>query len=949
MLRNDVLPKQIIEIDPTAMSELEQRLFWHLMENIHLKHTQKKDDQPEENIYLVENGEYVITVPDENNSTYRIKLKNYGVVYRECNSDNKQYRCEVIKEVGEENEEYFLGEGGFGKVLKLVGLLTPKKNKVSYQTYAKRENGSDGKSPRVIKIEVLKNEDDINEFIKKVKTFNDNLNSKYKKPLITTINKNGETQTIGLTVMPQAKGNDLCELLDIELENLNKKNELLLSTEKRIDLILAILYAIQEEVHDKQLAHLDLQPGNLKVYYDPSFKKFFVKVIDWDRCIKIQNEIENIKIGFFGTPGYIPFERFSLEVDEITMPCKYLYATDFNATAFIIAELLLMETPAKKLNNRDLKFAYAYKFAEMETNFLELFKSSKLLGFLSQTEQGYFVPLVNHLTNMVKLDPNERANLKPLINECEIIKLKIKLKKFRSKMNIKIITNNKIDEIKNKIITFKQEINDLKTNITKKATVLKNFPKIPDTEQDRDRISKTLKELEEQLTEKNNELNQLNIVLAFKTAWSAKSELITHTQNNKLTCDIKKEALSEIKDKIALYLDPIADDPIPIEEFVETLRIKALMNLKNKEEILAELDKMLTLPGNIKKLEEIRKKAAGMGEDKQEIVTNIDEIFSRINQFSFTVDSILEYNQKLEKRIKRFEPQVTTRVEEILDPIVSNETIQEEASVEIEPQVTTQVEEIPHPIIPVEPQATTKVEEIPGPTITDQSKQKQISDEIEPQATTKVEEIPDPQEKDPVVNAASNQPPLVTPPAIANQAEAGKDNQFPFVMVGVILGVNALLLGMAIATGGLGLPFAVGAFVLGAVHLSTTAAISGLTGFALLSGSAAAVGAAFGAIAKTISNGIGKLFKRENQKPNSVDNTANDKQEVAVEKPNIRSKANIKETPSQNSVPNVKFVYVSPGFVGSLYYVPPIKQSQKKEADPSLTPQDLIRSSLRSK
>lgn len=152
-----------------------------------------------------------------------------------------------------------------------------------------------------------------------------------------------------------------------------------LETEERFELSLALLKALQEQVHDHGIVHRDLSPQNIivnipsKITPDTPIQ---VGIIDFDLCKKMMFD-DREQLGC-GTPGYIPFESF---VGEGTDEKSDLFSIGINIGCIWKADLpsigsLLPELLSNCQNHKFNNLGVGLKIdEEIKSGLLELLLS----------------------------------------------------------------------------------------------------------------------------------------------------------------------------------------------------------------------------------------------------------------------------------------------------------------------------------------------------------------------------------------------------------------------------------------------------------------------------------------------------------------------------------------------------------------------------------------------
>jgi serine/threonine protein kinase len=207
-----------------------------------------------------------------------------SIFYRPCTNEKQHY--DVIS-----NKAFCIRRENQVKLYEVVGTITHNKNDNKF-VYTKRGEGSD--RPRVLKQVVINNDEE--------KSF---LELEYKKncreraphismkpPTFFTLS---DGTHIGCLVMKKLEGADLFNYI-IDAKN----GKYLLTSKERIDLCIALLKTLDEQVHQKGMVHKDIQPWNIKVAKING--KFVVNFFDFEYSKLIH---ESDTEGYCGTDSYV--------------------------------------------------------------------------------------------------------------------------------------------------------------------------------------------------------------------------------------------------------------------------------------------------------------------------------------------------------------------------------------------------------------------------------------------------------------------------------------------------------------------------------------------------------------------------------------------------------------------------------------------------------------------
>jgi serine/threonine protein kinase len=174
------------------------------------------------------------------------------------NKKVSDFRYEVIS-------NNLLGKGGCGSIFPIVATLSLKNDKVEIKKYKQR----------VVKRELCA-ENDCYSRPERESSFGMQLPYLHMKPAVSS----GQSNYI---VMYKLLGKSLAELLvDGSIAGLENV--------KRLTLMLALLQALKEQIHDREWVHRDIAPRNIMVNFKPENSIPEVQIIDFGFCKKITEE-----------------------------------------------------------------------------------------------------------------------------------------------------------------------------------------------------------------------------------------------------------------------------------------------------------------------------------------------------------------------------------------------------------------------------------------------------------------------------------------------------------------------------------------------------------------------------------------------------------------------------------------------------------------------------------
>lgn len=233
-----------------------------------------------------------------------------------------------------------LGEGGFGTVIKIKGTVALEDEGIRY-----KKQGKDGKR-RVVKIQnhtLLKNPlaDLQREYLMSARATHLSI----KNPTVMHSSANTETSYTAMRLLPGR------ELFDFIVENK-------LTTQQRLQLTQALLYALKEQVTSKGMVHRDIKPENIMVHLGPPLQ---VNIIDYGLTMDMNQSDGKI----YCTPGY-----YAPEISK--NPLSVNATTDVFSMARVIALLW-----GVSFLTYDKRYNYLYERATPEKMLENIFSNAK--------------------------------------------------------------------------------------------------------------------------------------------------------------------------------------------------------------------------------------------------------------------------------------------------------------------------------------------------------------------------------------------------------------------------------------------------------------------------------------------------------------------------------------------------------------------------------------------
>ena len=425
----DVLIEAII--DPLTMSEEQLNFFGGMLNSI----TEQlgKDFFPQ--------GEQYFKLRSDTSAAQLI-LNLFFVKSMVCNKKKSAgYAYEII---GDQ-----IGAGSYGKVYGSLGTLT---SSISGRFLVKPAS-------HVIK-EVYHDEKRRN---KKENVFTEfamarRIHLRSKKPVI--ISTQEAHKNISFRVEDFQKGVTLAALMQED----RTCNGFVFSTEKRLELSIALLFALKEQVHAGGVIHRDINPGNIKVHMVGPDNTIIVKFLDPGFAKDSQTECyEGV-----GSPLYRSLESFE------NRPTNEL--SDLYGMAILIAELWGENYPASYTHDAIYEFSKSPQFvtlyhlgninldAETKNKFKQVIESMSHPDQGGRCSVGDAIRAVSYIRTMYLSSsfPSDSPSVEGLWQQAhfEGLDLREELNQLAKSHQDKMITEGNVKEMLNRVMESLVKIDD---------------------------------------------------------------------------------------------------------------------------------------------------------------------------------------------------------------------------------------------------------------------------------------------------------------------------------------------------------------------------------------------------------------------------------------------------------------------------------------------------------
>lgn len=239
----------------------------------------------------------------------------------------------------------------------------------------------------------------VNKFISEFDLTKEN-GTRIKSPLIVGLD---DAHNLALTPVEYIPGR---ELYDVILEDETKQH--FLSTEARINIILALLRAYKKQVYDKKIVHRDLKPENILIDLDPTTDEIKnIRIIDFN----LSKHFDEYSDDICGSLDYLPPEIFNFA------------NVDYKADLYMLGKIIALLMRNQPGNARNAKEAYDKShwidFSSLYSGIKDISNFEKII-----CDQIIF--------GMTKVNPTERLSIDHLINLAEELKLQYAIRKSSS-------------------------------------------------------------------------------------------------------------------------------------------------------------------------------------------------------------------------------------------------------------------------------------------------------------------------------------------------------------------------------------------------------------------------------------------------------------------------------------------------------------------------------------
>lgn len=355
-----------IRINPTKMTDNDAKILFAYLD--------KHPDKP----LLAQNRQYTVAT---NETTTTFKL-SHNLVRRARKDGKVGMRYEVYLD----NKEHILGQGSFRKAVAGIGNISLNKGICVYKPKS-----------RVLKIRDYTMGESEKKREKRTYEIEKSIPHLHvKKP---TFHHGFTFFGSSTTAMRRFKGKNLYQVLQDE-----ELGEIKIDFEKRLNITLNILQALQKQSHDLNIIHRDIKPENIII--DIETDEVFIIDYEFSQHLDGDHAPEQS-----GTPIYMPIEQFSFSADN---PQTQTAKIDVYAVGKTLADLWHATFPQET-------FFKAWQFAKINTDID--FSNSEL--FANKRQNNILKKLI---LNMTKAKADDRPDLQTAITMLEELTKKVAVK-----------------------------------------------------------------------------------------------------------------------------------------------------------------------------------------------------------------------------------------------------------------------------------------------------------------------------------------------------------------------------------------------------------------------------------------------------------------------------------------------------------------------------------------
>ncbi|MDQ8039253.1 MAG: protein kinase [Rickettsiella sp.] len=372
------------------------------------------------------------------------------------------------------------------------------------------------------------------------------------------------------TVIKRMPGEDLQSILD-------KKT--LMTTEQKLQLVMALFNAYKGQVLDNGLVHRDIKPANIMVSFTSGNTMPEVNIIDFDLARKVGDQSNEL----LGTPEFYSPEMLDWHRKNVTQRSFYFCnsAIDIYALSKIVCELLsenyfVDSMSMKKLNYLAYKLKINISLQKEEIEWIAKFGLNNPTLFKEETDLSILhqYKLKSLIQSMSYSDPNKRLSIDVAIETLNSI---IKERAYPKLLYAKLLCLQEESQLYH-ILSCYPHLFSVKKILMEsdEKRINRHLNTFLTAKADLDAIEKDVNEItkaRDAIKKSNNSqvFNDMFIILKRLTYRDSKE--IDKTPKNKFETEVKLKLLTYVKKHMA--------DLITKQDIYASKRLKAMTVLLN--------------------------------------------------------------------------------------------------------------------------------------------------------------------------------------------------------------------------------------------------------------------------------------------------------------------------------------------------------------------------------